>query len=326
MAWLLRYFYNKVFLLVKTGSNFLKMNFKNAMVKLIFSFMLMCLVSISLTGVAQSVKMNGNVVKQQPYDLHVVLKGETVYSISKKYSTTVEELLAMNPEIVDYNLSIGESIKVPVAGKETPASGKKTGNAIYYTVQKKETLYAISKRYHTDVETLMRWNELREPAIDEGAKLIVGYETPSFELQGPLQVQVPDSVITPEEEAQTAVKPFEENYPSNLPVEETFPEDLSEKGIATWVKSSDDDTEFYALHPSAPKGTAVQVKNMMNGKTVTVKVIGKLPATSANEHVLIKISGAAAKKLGVLDEKFLVAIYYEGIETNAPETLSPGIK
>ena len=54
----------------------------------------------------------------------------------------------------------------------------------------------------------------------------------------------------------------------------------------------------------------VTVKNMMNGRTVDVKVIGKLPATPENENVTIKISASAAKKLGVLDEKFLAEFYY----------------
>ena len=61
--------------------------------------------------------------------------------------------------------------------------------------------------------------------------------------------------------------------------------------------------------------------NMMNGKTVTVKVIGKLPATSENEHVLIKISSAAANKLGVLDERFLAALYYDGMHDENAELI-----
>lgn len=300
------------------------MNFKNEMVKLIFSFMLTGLVSISTTSVAQSVKINSTTVKEVPYDLHVVLKGETVYSISKKYNTSVDYLLRMNPEIINYNLPTGGSIKVPVAGELPVSSSKKMENAIFYTVQKKETLYSISKRYSTDVETLMRWNELQQPSIDEGAQLIVGYETTVFQLEGPLPVPA-NSSTTPEKAQDTAFnKPIIAGAPLNT-TPETFPDDLAQKGIATWVKSSGDDEDFYALHPTAPKGTEVMVKNLMNGKTVAVKVIGKLPATSANENVLIKISGAAAKKLGVLDERFLAAVYYDNMRSDG-ETISPELK
>ena len=91
-------------------------------------------------------------------------------------------------------------------------------------------------------------------------------------------------------------------------------------------KSSGDDKDLYALHPTAPKGTEIMVKNMMNGKTVTVKVIGKLPATSANENVLIKISGSAAKKLGVLDERFLVAVYYDEMKSVGEDAAPTDLK
>jgi hypothetical protein len=50
----------------------------------------------------------------------------------------------------------------------------------------------------------------------------------------------------------------------------------------------------------------------MNSKTLNVKVIGRLPATPENERVLIRISESAAKKLNVLDEKFLAEITYYG--------------
>jgi hypothetical protein len=66
----------------------------------------------------------------------------------------------------------------------------------------------------------------------------------------------------------------------------------------------------------------MMVKNLMNGKIVTVKVIGKVPATSINEKVLIKISASAAKTLGVLDEKFLVELAYND-STQDKEKLDP---
>ncbi len=43
---------------------------------------------------------------------HTVEKGETVYSITKKYNTTNERLKALNPEIKD-GLKIGQQLKVP---------------------------------------------------------------------------------------------------------------------------------------------------------------------------------------------------------------------
>jgi len=56
------------------------------------------------------------------------------------------------------------------------------------------------------------------------------------------------------------------------------------------------------------------ITNPMNNKSVAVKVVGKLPDTSENENVMIKISASAAKKLGVLDSRFLAEISYRGIK------------
>ena len=93
-----------------------------------------------------------------------------------------------------------------------------------------------------------------------------------------------------------------------------------ERGIAVWTHSSYDEGNFYALHATAPPGTVITVRNLMNSITITVKVIGRLPPTSNNENVLIKLSESAAKKLNVLDEKFLVEINY-----TAPEEITRGI-
>ena len=294
------------------------------MVKLIFSSMLLFSISslcLPLASYAQTVKVNSVKPADQPTDYHVVQAGETLYSLSKKYNTTVAVLIELNPEIVNNTLSTGVSIKVPAvkAGVGTTTNSVK-GNAILYTVQKKETLYSLSKRYNTTVENLMLWNNLEEPTIEEGALLIVGYESPNLTIEGPLTVDAPTQSI-PEDEVPSVVLESKTQVMDSIPGSLAFPDDLAMKGIATWVKSSGSEADFFALHPTAPKGTEVLVKNMMNGKTVTVKVIGKLPATSENEHVLIKISSAAANKLGVLDERFLAALYYDGMHDENAELI-----
>lgn len=293
------------------------------MVKLIFSSMLLFSIirlCLPLASYAQTVKVNTVKATDQPTDYHVVQAGETLYSLSKKYNTTVAVLIELNPEIVNNTLSTGVTIKVPAILGVGTATNSVKGNAILYTVRKKETLYSLSKRYNTTVENLMLWNNLGEPTIEEGALLIVGYESPNLTIEGPLTVDAPTQSI-PEDEVPSVVLESKTQVMDSISSSPAFPDDLAMKGIATWVKSSGGEADFFALHPTAPKGTEVLVKNMMNGKTVTVKVIGKLPATSENEHVLIKISSAAANKLGVLDEKFLAALYYDGMHDENAELI-----
>ena len=251
------------------------------------------------------------------YDWHVVAQGETLYGLSKKYNTTVEELLRLNPDIVNNSLPLGKTVKVPVV-KEDASAGvkhKKMENTILHKVKKGETAYSLSKTYHTDVATFLMWNDLKDPAIQEGQEVIVGYENPKMNLIGPLEegeiLESNEEITEKKTEAARSGATVPQMGGSSM----TSPAGQAmilydEKGIAVWTHSDYDDGNLYALHPTAPKGTEITLTNLMNHKSIKVKVIGKLPATSENENVAIKISESAAKKLNVLDEKFLVELTY----------------
>lgn len=56
-------------------------------------------------------------VKKDPFffkgPFHVVKKGDTVYSLTKLYNTTLEELVKLNPELKDNALKLGQILKLP---------------------------------------------------------------------------------------------------------------------------------------------------------------------------------------------------------------------
>jgi rare lipoprotein A (peptidoglycan hydrolase) len=171
------------------------------------------------------------------------------------------------------------------------------------------------------------WNDLSDPTISTGQILVVAYQSATVNLVGPLPIEeeLTDNNVLPaidEEESETnaeaVVASSEQSLTENSETERV--EQYSEKGIATWTRSTYDDGNFYALHGAAPKGTEMTVKNLMNNKTITVKIMGRLPATSENENVLIKISESAAKQLNVRDEKFLVQLEYAVSEWEEPDT------
>lgn len=292
------------------------------MTKLIYSLVVMIVIAMPIYTSAQSVELKRAAANAPSIDLHVVTKGETLYSISKSYKTTIDELRRLNPALMDDNLPLGSTIKVPVV-KDAMVTAEKGRSLtpVYYTVRKKETLYAISKRFNTKVDSLISWNNLTSAEIAENSEIIVGFQSNSFVLEGPLKPaeQATAGAIEINSVNVESIEPAV-NSVSSI---QNFPEELAKRGIATWVKSDDDGGDFFALHATAPKGTMVKVKNEMNGKVVEVKVIGKLPATSVNEDVLIKISASAAKQLGVLDDRFLAAIYYAAMyEANEEKSTS----
>ena len=82
---------------------------------------------------------------------HTVVQGQTLYSISKLYNTTVDEIVKLNPGSAE-KLSIGQLLVIP--GNNTKEKEiKKT-----HTIQSGETLYRLSKMYNVTTEELCAAN------------------------------------------------------------------------------------------------------------------------------------------------------------------------
>ena len=62
-------------------------------------------------------------------DMHKIKRKETVYSISRMYGITEEELIAANPEIKDKKLKKGKFLCIPYAKKATEQDAKTTPDA-----------------------------------------------------------------------------------------------------------------------------------------------------------------------------------------------------
>jgi len=106
---------------------------------------------------------------------HTVQKGETFYSISKKYNLTVQELLDINGLTDKAVLKAGDTL---VVEKKQAAQNTVTQNATAssvtvktdkYLVTKGDTLYSIARNHETTVVELQKLNNL-----DNGAVLKVG--------------------------------------------------------------------------------------------------------------------------------------------------------
>ncbi|TKD62388.1 LysM peptidoglycan-binding domain-containing protein [Flavobacterium sp. ASW18X] len=113
---------------------------------------------------------------QQRYITHGVEKGETLYSIAKKYRVTPFAILKENPEITDReNIKPNTILVIPVsedidgATEEKPIKPKpevqenlNQDRPIGYTrhkVRKRETLFGITKAYNITEEQLKRYNK-----------------------------------------------------------------------------------------------------------------------------------------------------------------------
>lgn len=99
---------------------------------------------------------------------HRVKKGESVWSIAKKYSVAPSQILEHNFNIKRRPLYIGETLIIPKqvnAKKGVKFSTDK--NTITHRVQKGETLYSISRKYNTGIANIQKTNNLRRKHILE---------------------------------------------------------------------------------------------------------------------------------------------------------------
>jgi LysM repeat protein len=112
------------------------------------------------------------------YQYHKILKGETVYAITKKYGIDEKKLVSYNPGLTS-NLKEGEYIVVGEKKKTATGSGTKTtptgtmtavtpGQFDQYTVLQGETLYGISKKLNLSQDDLIKWNPELKNGIKQG--------------------------------------------------------------------------------------------------------------------------------------------------------------
>lgn len=98
------------------------------------------------------------------YDLYIVKKGDSLYSIAQKYTTTVDSIKKLN-NLVSNLLSINQELKIPTKKEE------EVQNFYNYVVVPGDTLYSIAKNNNTTVETIKNINNLSSNVIDVGMQL-----------------------------------------------------------------------------------------------------------------------------------------------------------
>jgi LysM repeat protein len=108
--------------------------------------------------------------KSTRFVYHTIEKGQTLYFLSRKYNVSIDSIKRYNAE-ADKNLLVGTIFKIPVS-TGIKGDGYVQEEFVYHTVQKKETLYGISKQYSVSIESILKSNPaLRGGIIKVGSKL-----------------------------------------------------------------------------------------------------------------------------------------------------------
>lgn len=129
------------------------------MLRQIFGIIVMCFI---LTGCYNS---GGQIRLFNKYALFgntassvKVEKGDTLYSIAKRYDVSLNDLIQANNLKPPYALRIGQNIRLPFNK--------------YHIVKKGDTLYAIARKYNVSANTISKLNGLKPPySLNVGQRL-----------------------------------------------------------------------------------------------------------------------------------------------------------
>lgn len=238
--------------------------------------------------------------------LHKVAEKETLYSISRLYNVSIDDLKQWN-NLRDNALALGQELVIREVAPSTTFSGNpalKTQRTVH-TVETKETLFSISRQYGVTVQQLKEWNGLSSEELRVGQVLFVAQPMYSNEAVAVNQPQLPTQTQT-----QAIVLPPDPTAVITISESVRDKDEVKESGLAELIEGTDGNRKYLALHRTAPVGAILKIRNEMNNREVFVRVVGKLPETAFTDKLIIKISKSAFERLGAIDPRFRVEVTY----------------
>lgn len=246
---------------------------------------------------------------------HLVQPKETLYSLSKQYNITVDELKAANGDLLNNGLKIGQNIKIPASGstpnavvskpaelekpvvKETPKvvapkveskPETSTEGIGYHIIAPKETKYGISKKYGMTIAELERLNPQVINDFPIGLKLLVSGNAPASTV----------AETKPVAEKPVAEKPAVETTASSASSTKKYLEEYVVRPNETAATIANDygitEKELLSLNPELKKGVKL-------GMIIRVpKGQRKEPVKKEQGNLMKSINTNARKQLALL--------------------------
>lgn len=90
--------------------------------------------------------------------LYTIKAGDTLYSIARRYNTTVPAIISANPFVNPNFLQIGQQLCIPRQRIYPPCPERN-----YYTIRPGDTLYSIARFFNVSLDDLLEANPGIEP-------------------------------------------------------------------------------------------------------------------------------------------------------------------
>lgn len=100
--------------------------------------------------------------------IYTVKKGDSLYSIAKRYNTTVNDIVKLN-NLKSTNLSIGQSLRIPE--KYNSLNNGTIPSYTNYVVKRGDTLYSIARNNNLTVDQIIKDNNLANNNLSVGQVL-----------------------------------------------------------------------------------------------------------------------------------------------------------
>lgn len=126
----------------------------------------------------------GGPVTEGTRKYHIVQSGDSLFTIARKYGTTIDELSRVNNIRRGKILKLGAKLRIPGGDEETQENesgknnaGSTSGSArktVVHVVKRGESLSVIAERYQVPMKDIKRRNGIRNPAaLVAGARLVI---------------------------------------------------------------------------------------------------------------------------------------------------------
>lgn len=245
-------------------------------------------------------------VNGKRYILYKVEAKETLYSLSKRYNTTVDNIKTANNGLAA-GLQKGATIMIPgyAVQKEAPKLAAIQG---LHVVGDNETLYSISKEYGVEVDEIKKWNNLTSNSISKGMELKVSSASeasseankPSANTKASNPNQVSEAAVKTDPNA--GINKPDAGHDASVPkiVEKVDPVKKEDYTIDTSLYG-EEVTESKAINKISEIGID-QSKNLAQMKGVKVGTILMIVNPSNNKATFVRvINGTTAEGIHVTD-------------------------